>query len=94
MIDFRARIRAAALGTTKPRRITYDADPGVAPRDGDVLRTVRGHLWLIVHARGVRSRVALNRWALDVVKIEEPLPPARGRRVLSFRWYPRGKRRR
>jgi hypothetical protein len=72
-------------------RVTYDADPGVTPERGDFLRTKRGILRVIVGARQVRSRVAGNRWALEVAHWGGDLPECA--RALPLSWYPRGRRR-
>ena len=53
-------------------KITFDNDPGAPPpRPGDVLRTVRGRVWLILAVRRVRSRVSPSRWTLTVERDED-----------------------
>lgn len=69
------------------KKITYDFEDGDdGPRPGDVLKTVRGRAWLVVHSRRVRSRVHPSRWSLSVQSVEEAPGDAR---VLSLRWAPR-----
>lgn len=69
------------------KRITYDwSGEGAGPDSGDVLRTKRGRLRLVVRSRRVRSRVHPSRWALQVVDVAEA--PA-GVRVYELRWNKR-----
>lgn len=70
-------------------RCTYDADPRREPRVGDVLRTKRGNLHLVMSCRQVRSRVSSSRWDLRL----EGVADAGERRVLPLVWYPRGRKR-